>query len=330
MAEIVLGLATSHTPQLSMTPNVWLVRGQETDTKRKNLFSPVDGSLLTYEDLLAQADPVIANEYLKPESLQARHEASQQGLAKIGEALDKASPDILIMFGDDQFEVYRNDNMPSIAVYWGDTILHDSHFGWPYDPKLKTDLWCFPEENIEYPVASDLGKHVIESLIDQEFDVAHSRSYKEGQGMSHAFSFVYWRVMDGVNVIPTLPIHINTYFPPNQPSPTRSYELGRAVRRAVESWDSKARVAVLGSGGLSHFVVDEDIDHRSIEAMKSKDVKQIAALPLERLNAGTSEVRNWLAAAGASENLDMEMFDYVPCYRSPAGTGCAVGFAQWT
>ena len=64
--------------------------------------------------------------------------------------------------------------------------------------------------------------------------------------------------------------------------------------------------------------------------MKSKDVKQIAALPLDRLNAGTSEVRNWLAAAGASEDLDMEMFDYVPCYRSPAGTGCAVGFAQWT
>jgi 3-O-methylgallate 3,4-dioxygenase len=86
-------------------------------------------------------------------------------------------------------------------------------------------------------------------------------------------------------------------------------------------------VAVLGSGGFSHFVVDEEIDRRAMKALKQKDEETIVSLPVERLESGTSEIRNWIATAGAVEHLDMEVFDYVPCYRSEAGTGCAIGFA---
>ena len=67
-----------------------------------------------------------------------------------------------------------------------------------------------------------------------------------------------------------------------------------------------------------------------IETAKGlKDVDAIASLPLERLQSGTSEIRNWFTTAGAVQHLDMEVFDYVPCYRSLAGTGCAMAFAQW-
>ncbi|HSF31365.1 MAG TPA: extradiol ring-cleavage dioxygenase, partial [Candidatus Tectomicrobia bacterium] len=97
----------------------------------------------------------------------------------------------------------------------------------------------------------------------------------------------------------------------------------------VEAWPSDARVAVIGSGGLSHFVIDEDLDYRVIRALQAKDVGAVQALPRQRMNSGTSEIRNWIAAAGAVEHLDMQLIDYVPCYRSPAGTGCAMGFAQW-
>jgi 3-O-methylgallate 3,4-dioxygenase len=47
------------------------------------------------------------------------------------------------------------------------------------------------------------------------------------------------------------------------------------------------------------------------------------------MNSGSSEMRNWIVVTGATEHLDMELFDYVPCYRSPAGTGCVMGFAKW-
>ena len=55
----------------------------------------------------------------------------------------------------------------------------------------------------------------------------------------------------------------------------------------------------------------------------------IAAMPLERLQSGSSEIRNWIAAGAVVEDLEMHLFDYVPCYCSPAGTGCAMAFAEW-
>ena len=75
--------------------------------------------------------------------------------------------------------------------------------------------------------------------------------------------------------------------------------------------------------------MDEDIDQRCLKAMKEMDTDAVAKLPLELLNSGTSEVRNWFTVMGACHHLDFELFDYVPCYRSEAGTGCAMAFARW-
>ena len=148
-------------------------------------------------------------------------------------------------------------------------------------------------------------------------------------GIGHAFGYVYHRLMTD-KLIPALPFMVNTYYAPNQPTPKRCYDLGRAIRNAIEAWPVKARVGVLASGGLSHFVVDEEIDQWAIEGMKEKSISKLSNLPRERLNAGSSEIRNWISAAGAAEHLEMELIDYVPCYRSPAGTGCGMGFATWS
>jgi hypothetical protein len=103
--------------------------------------------------------------------------------------------------------------------------------------------------------------------------------------------------------------------------------LGKAIR----SWDSDQRVALLGSGGLSHFVIDEDWDHRMLEAMRTGDYQVLVDEPDIIYRSGTSEVKNWLIMLGAIADCDfeMELIDYVPCYRSEAGTGTAMGFAAW-
>ena len=49
-----------------------------------------------------------------------------------------------------------------------------------------------------------------------------------------------------------------------------------------------------------------------------------------KLNSGNSEIRNWITVAGACEHLNVNWQDYVPCYRSVAGTGCGMGFAVWS
>ena len=126
-----------------------------------------------------------------------------------------------------------------------------------------------------------------------------------------------------------VPVTQNTFYPPNQPSAKRCYNLGRSMAKIIKDWDSEKRVAVVGSGGLSHFLVDEEIDQLAIKGMREKDVNQLAALPRYRLNSGNSEILNWITAAGACEHLDMEVVEYVPVYRSPAGTGGGWGFALW-
>ena len=105
--------------------------------------------------------------------------------------------------------------------------------------------------------------------------------------------------------------------------------LGEAVAKAIDHWDSDKRVAVVASGGLSHFLVDEEIDQMAIKGMREKDADLLASMPRYRLNSGSSEILNWVTAAGALEHLDMELVDYVPVYRSPAGTGGGWGFALW-
>lgn len=329
MAEIVLGLASSHSPQLSTPPEMWLAYGAG-DKNHTELWA-ADGKPYSFEELLETVDRAAIEKELTSDKLESRYNSCQKGIAALGETLSKTSPDVIVMIGDDQLELFTDDNMPAVLVYWGDTIRNmPPNIPESAPPHRKANAWgWFADREIDYPVAADLGKHLIESLIDQDFDVAHSRRLRTGHGMGHAFGYLYQRVLCQ-SPIPTLPIMVNTYYPPNQVPPKRCYELGRAVRSAVESWGGSARVAVIASGGMSHFVIDEDLDHQVIRDLKDRDTDSLFSIPREKLNSGNSEIRNWMAAAGAVEHLDMNLIDYVPCYRSPAGTGCAMGFAQWT
>jgi OH-DDVA oxygenase/3-O-methylgallate 3,4-dioxygenase len=82
---------------------------------------------------------------------------------------------------------------------------------------------------------------------------------------------------------------------------------------------------------MSHFVIDEQFDRKFVTAMKNRDKNYLSAIPLKELQSGTSELKSWISLAGAIENetAPMNEIDYVPCYRSPAGTGTANGFYWW-
>src|SRR5262249_42707840 len=163
---------------------------------------------------------------------------------------------------------------------------------------------------------------------DHDFDVAHVRVQPRHVPFGHAWSFVHQRLM-GERIVPIVPVLLNTYFPPNQPTPRRCYQLGRAIRQAVEAWPERRRVGVMGPGGLSHFVVDEELDRHVLDLLAKRDRAGLATLPLAKLDSGNSEIRNWIASAGALEHLAMTLVDYVPSYRSEAGTGVGMAFAIW-
>jgi 3-O-methylgallate 3,4-dioxygenase len=131
--------------------------------------------------------------------------------------------------------------------------------------------------------------------------------------------------------VPSVPILINTFYPPNQPTVRRCYAFGKSILKAIKTWKSDARVALFGSGGLTHFVIDESVDQLFFEAMRKRDIASVANLGENIFQAGTSEMKNWVPLAGAMAELGYEphLVDYVPCYRSPAGTGNAMGFVYW-
>jgi 3-O-methylgallate 3,4-dioxygenase len=97
----------------------------------------------------------------------------------------------------------------------------------------------------------------------------------------------------------------------------------------VETWERNARIAVVASGGLSHFVIDQELDASVLRGIEQRDTELLTTLPTERLNSGTSEIRNWIAMHGATTHLSHEWTGYVPAYRSPAGTGTGCGFGIW-
>jgi 3-O-methylgallate 3,4-dioxygenase len=184
-------------------------------------------------------------------------------------------------------------------------------------------------ETRHYPVHAKLANHLINVLIDREFDVATSNALPDGEGEGHAFGFVHQSIMKRAT-IPIVPVFLNTYYPPNQPSPRRCYRLGQAIREAIESYPESLRVGVAASGGLSHFTVDEGLDGEVIRALREKDAGALQSIPREKLNSGNSEIRNWICAAGALEHLNLKWVQYTPGYRTPAGTGTGLCFGYWT
>jgi 3-O-methylgallate 3,4-dioxygenase len=266
---------------------------------------------------------------LTAEVWQKKYDASQKALQTLTKTIADCRPDVVIAMGDDEEENIHDDNRPAMMVYWGDTYLNiPRSIGPNADAIAKATALAWGEKEAVFPVASDLSKHLIESLIDAEFDIGTSRFQQPGEGMAHGFGFMYQRLIKNL-VIPTVPIVLNVHTPPNQPTAKRLYEFGKAVRSALETWDSKMRVAVITTGGLSVGIVDEEMDRLALSGMQAKDVFTLSSLPRTWMQGSQGEVRCWIATAGAVDHLEMDLLEYIPGYRSLAGTGCGMAFARW-
>ena len=251
--------------------------------RRRSLLHK-DGRPATYDELVAIAPPSLQAE-LAPEKLGKRHAGAMAALGRLHDGLIGAKLDALVVIGDDHKELYHDDNMPSILVYRGETIANvpnrtrtPAHIGAGPPDWMKRAVARYYEESEtrHYPVQAGLANHLIASLIDREFDVAAANALPEGEGEGHAFAFVHRRLMNGVT-IPVVPVVLNTYYPPNQPSPRRCYRLGQAIRAAIEGYPESLRVGVVASGGLSHFTVDEALDGELIRALREKDAPALEA-----------------------------------------------------
>lgn len=329
MAQIVLGIGTSHSPMLNTTADEWACF-QQRDAQR--MHHDKGGREVSYAELLALAPPDL-DRHLSAAVYADKHARAQRDLDRLAQAIAQAQLDALIVVGDDQKELFQEDNLPSILVYRGDSILNAAtreRIGPPWYQRAFSRYFD-DGQGREYPVAAELAEHLIAGLIEREFDVATSKMAPPGTSEGHAFAFVHKRLLSPDAPVPIVPLCLNTYYPPNQPLPRRCHDLGRALREALASYSGPAqRIGVLASGGLSHLTIDEQLDQEVIDALRRHDAQALRSLPACKLRAGSSEIRNWICVAGAVEHLRVDWLDYIAAYRTPASTGTGLCFAIWS
>lgn len=236
---------------------------------------------------------------------------------QLGRSLTEVRPDVLIEVSPDHWTNFFLDHLPAVCVGVGEE--HDG----PPEPFLKP----FPHRAMRgHP---ELAMHIARSALDAGFEPSMSHRLK----LDHGFCIPLWRM--GIERLPRIvPMIVNCIERPF-PSVARCLEWGSLLRKAIESYPGPLRVAVLGSGGLSHSIgertmgdIDEPFDHECIRRFSEGAPAELAAFLEQRLpltGNGADEVRNWAVAHGAAGCRGFRLVDYLPV---PAVyVGC--GFAAW-
>ena len=240
--------------------------------------------------------------------------------AELGQRINAARADVLIVISPDHWVNFFIDNLPSICIGVGET-----HAG-PPEPWLNG----FPHKQMAGH--APLAQHIVEHAFTNGFEP--SISYQ--LALDHGFCIPLWKA--NLNPLPAIvPVIINTVEPPF-PTVSRCFDFGRAIAEAVKSYPATLRVALLATGGLSHSIgeatmgrIDEAFDRECLQHFASGNRDALLAFLDQRLPAagnGAAEVRNWLAAHGAAGAAGARGFDLIHYSAMPEiYVGC--GFASW-
>jgi 3-O-methylgallate 3,4-dioxygenase len=332
MARLVAAFGTSHSVMLAAQLEDWLAGFRTSDQRMP--FYDREGKKLNYNELLTRAPASRSAALCTNERLTSSFHATQEAMTRMKNEIAAAKLDVLIIVGDDQHELFQDQHMPSIGIYHGETIRNAARDG--RNKEAAPEQWYTRaqmqrlEENgdVHYPCYPKLGRYLIEGLIDNDFDISAIGSLLPTQYEGHAYSFVHrWYLKD--TKLPVVPIFLNTYNPPNTPRPARCVRLGSAIRELVAKYPEDLRIGIIGSGGLSHFICEEELDRPIIDAFRNKDLDFLSKLDPQWLKAGSSEIRNWIVTAAAATDLDLDWVSYIPVYRTPALSGIGLCFAKW-
>ncbi len=238
------------------------------------------------------------------------------GLEQARALLEEVRPDALVIFSTDHFDRCFYDNLPPFLVGIGEEAEGPIN-EWLRMPKVRLK------------VVGDLGRFIVSTGLEEGVDFALSQDLPLDHAEVVPLSYLTPRWN-----LPIVPIVVNAFAPP-MPSLKRCLEVGAFVGRAIERWPEKKRVAVVGTGGLSHWVgppetgrVSEEFDRWFLDCLvagRSAEVveKYRRSEDLERIAGnGGQEIRDWLAVAGAMPSyLKPRVLAYEPIPQWATGTG---------
>lgn len=215
------------------------------------------------------------------------------GFPPVHEWLSRVRPDVAVVFSNDHGLNFFLDRMPTFAVgAAGEYANADEGWGLPLYKAFQG-----------HPA---LSWHVIEQLVHDEFDPVTCQQML----VDHAISIPFELAWPDAREWPVrlVPIGINTVQHP-LPSARRCLALGRSVHRALASWTGPERIAIVGTGGLSHQLdgeragfINAEYDRFCLDHLAS-DPDALTRDSIHDIvrQAGTQgvEVLNWIAARGA-------------------------------
>lgn len=239
------------------------------------------------------------------------------GFAALAEMLERARPSALVVVSGEHFTNFFVDNLPTFAVGTA------SGYELPATDAFAAFLGL-PRRR--YPGSPILGTALFSGLLAREFDPALVAG---GYGFDEGFA-VPLTLLAGDREVPVVPVVVNTLHPP-YPSLRRCWSLGRALRSVIEEQEDAPRVAVIGTGGLSHWVglarageINAAFDRTVIGALQAGNAEQILEMSDDDIDAagnGAHEIRAWVVAAGVAGSEPFELLAYEPVPPWLTGTG---------
>jgi aromatic ring-opening dioxygenase catalytic subunit (LigB family) len=221
-----------------------------------------------------------------------------RAMNELGKVLDESKPDVILFFGADHVETFSVTCVPTFAIIAGDRAMAK---------------FAGREHNL--PIHRGMAEDILNKLVvDHNFDMA----YSEDAELGHAFSVPFEYVI-GKRDIPVIPFFTNVYVPP-LPTPRRCYALGKALADIVKG--RKERVAIIASGGMSHFPgttkylnPEFDFDRWMLSQFEAGNLNALLDMTGTQLDeVGNTEMLSWAVMFGAIGTREGELIDYIPTW----------------
>jgi 2,3-dihydroxyphenylpropionate 1,2-dioxygenase len=230
-----------------------------------------------------------------PQEDQAQLEASIAAMAELGQGLDETKPDVLIIVGIDHVEAFFPGAVPAFAIVTGERATSE-----------------FSGHEYDLPIHQELATALADGLIADGIDIAYTHEAPLGHAFTTPLEFVH-----AGRAIPVIPMFVNVYMPP-LPTTRRAYHVGQAIGKVIA--DRPERVAVLASGGMSHypgtpkyFYPEYDFDRWVIQELEEGRVESVLDLTGVQLDeTGNTELLSWMVALGATGADRGELLTYQP------------------
>jgi len=277
----------------SHAPNILLEPGEEWEEFMRLHYRMAPGAASSKPSLEAQQ--------------KLRREA-EKAFGVLRSHLEAAKPDVLIVVANDQFVNFFFNNIPTFFITLADEVEGQ-----------------FTRHRFHYRNHKELGRAILKAGLKKGIDFA----FGERVELQHT-QVVPLHFLLPEPKIPILPVYVNTWVDP-LPTPERCYVVGKLIREVADG--EKERIAILATGGLSHFPgsprigeIDAEFDHQLLEILREGKGRTLADYSLEQLQqAGDSEFLNWMVVLGAVGDAKAQATYYMP---DQVATGW--GFAHWT